>query len=406
MLLLAITGCSFLFASSAPEEVCGDGAWTSLEACDPNEPVYGPWCKEDCTWQVCGDGVIGPDEACEGPSPYGPCGVDCQPFGCGNGSRDEGELCLETADALPVGDGALDLALPDADGDGDADLLVASADGARLWLNDHGQFERTALVLAVDRPVAVAAFEGTLFALHADGLYVAHPWALDHEIVLHPYAGNAVCTAPRAASLSVGRLGVDAYAAWVCDEGAFSVIVDDRLAFSRHEAVRELAGAATTFAVTDGEAHAPRIWSGVPDEASLGSNSPTTVLQLPAPAVAIRLPFTPDRLTAQMAVLTTDSVVVVGGTTLTATLPTPGVIDATAGWWDDPEHNLGGLAVVYVDAAGVGLRFNYDLGTELRGPNVPGLSRVLVADLDRDGNQDVVALRPVAGEVHVWHQRP
>lgn len=406
MLLFAITACSFLIPSSAPKEVCGDGAWTSLEACDPNEPVYGPWCTEECAWQVCGDGVLGPDEACEFPSLFGPCGMTCQPIGCGNGSREEGELCLPPADALPVGAGALDISLPDADGDGDADLLVAAADGARLWLNDHGRFERTAMILAVDRPVAVAAFEGTLFALHADGLYVAHPWALDHEIVLHPYGETFVCPSPRPASLSAGRLGVTHYASWVCGDGAYSVEVDDRAAFSRHEAGLELAGATTTFSVTDGDTNAPRIWSGLPDEASLGSNSPTTVLALPAPAVAIRPPFTPDRLTAQMTVLTADSVVVVGGTTITATLPTPGVIDATAGWWDDPEHNTGSLAVVYVDEAGVALRFSYDSGTELRGPNVPGLSRVLVADLDLDGNHDVVALRPVAGEVHVWLQRP
>ncbi len=409
-LALAITAAACLpsLPSADPGEVCGDGWWSPLEACEPADPVYGPWCTAECTWHTCGDGVVGPDEACD-PGVDGPadptCATNCTRVGCGNGAADPGELCLDPHRVLSVGTAVTDVVLADFDADGDPDLLLATPEGPFGWFNDRGEFTRSALLYEAPGTVAVAALDGAVLALTPTALHLQ--WLRGGRFQGHtvPVEG---CEAPVPGSLSAGAQGLARYAAFVCD-GAGHYGYYQEFDTSPHAFAADQLGVVGARAADVSANSTPRFWFAAAEAPKLVA--PNAEIALPAPAQALRgVPLVePSRLAFAVVVSgegsggASDAVLGVFGAAVTAERATPGVIDGTLVWWNTESRVPDALSAVWIDAAGV-----YLSGPDgaVSGPALPGLRRVLVADLDGDGLLDVVGHRPEAGELHLWRQNP
>lgn len=395
----AAAACLPSLPAKDPGEICGDGWWSPLEVCEPADPVYGPWCKADCTWNTCGDGVVGPDEGCDPPQ-ADVCAENCQAVGCGNGAAEPGELCLDATGVVPLGPGAADLALHDLDDDGDPDLLVAEAAGISIHWNDAGQFARSGLLFSAPGARAVAGVGDRILGLTPEAL-VSVGWAgtqtgrVDQPIL--------DCESPRPGTLWAAAQGVVLYAAMVCDEKglqAFLPRLDDPSPF---EVGGGVAGVVGAVAIPVERNDVTRSWFAASDEAQLLPIEGVP-LDLSARPLALRQPAQTASDGLTHVAVAEDRLIGFSLDAVVAERATPGVVDGALLWWNTDSRLPEAIAGLWTD--GARLRLTAPDGALVEGPTADGLTRLLVADLDRDGLLDVIAHRPAAGEALVWRQVP
>ena len=102
-------------------DFCGDGHFSSLEACDDGNTLGADGCQPGCRLPTCGDGWLDPGEQCDEStlvSGLG-CAPSCDATTCGDGVLALGEHCYEHVD-LRAGP---PLAVGDVDGDGTDEVL-------------------------------------------------------------------------------------------------------------------------------------------------------------------------------------------------------------------------------------------------------------------------------------------
>lgn len=127
--------------------VCGDGRLHGDEVCDDGNTTDGDGCAADCARvEQCGDGVEDPQDRCDDGNLIDGDGCDsnCTPTGCENGILSEGEVCY-TAPIRQVTSNGENISLfptqvapADTNGDGLADELYVTnnfrTDGTNFFL--------------------------------------------------------------------------------------------------------------------------------------------------------------------------------------------------------------------------------------------------------------------------------